>query len=303
MFCEKCGNKLLEGDRFCPACGNPVDTPDFNSDSSLMKDDLTAGMGYGYPEPEEQPPRKKKDEDWYGSQRTSGKPSHKKKRQEEEDEWEREERKEKITFIVLGVVIVALIVVIVAGILFLLKSDETKENKREPQLTEEQKDELLHKNQQEITPEPTQETTPEAIQETTLEPTQEVTPEPTQEVTPMPTQPITPPPQQPVTPTPTAVPQEVMEADYMIADSNTRYLTNSDLNALSEAQIRIARNEIYARHGRIFKSEDLAEYFASKSWYVPSVPADQFDNSCLNNIEVENLKFITNYEKAHNMNQ
>ena len=70
--------------------------------------------------------------------------------------------------------------------------------------------------------------------------------------------------------------------DYVIPDSSTRYLTNADLNGLSEWQIRIARNEIYARHGRIFKSDDLADYFASKSWYTPSVSADQFDNSYLN---------------------
>ena len=72
---------------------------------------------------------------------------------------------------------------------------------------------------------------------------------------------------------------------------------------LHPGQIRIARNEIYARHGRIFKSDDLADYFASKSWYTPSVSADQFDNSYLNSIEIENLKLITAYEKAHNLNQ
>ena len=89
----------------------------------------------------------------------------------------------------------------------------------------------------------------------------------------------------------------------MIPDSSTRYLTNTDLTGLSEWQIRIARNEIYARHGRIFKSDDLADYFASQSWYTPSVSADQFDNSYLNAIEIENLKLITAYEKAHNLNQ
>ena len=144
------------------------------------------------------------------------------------------------------------------------------------------------------TPEPTQEVVPtQEAEAATVAPTQQATPEPTPEV----------------------VVQEQNEAaasdagadtgsgDYVIPDSSTRYLTNADLNGLSEWQIRIARNEIYARHGRIFKSDDLADYFASKSWYTPSVSADQFDNSYLNSIEIENLKLITAYEKAHNLNQ
>ena len=146
------------------------------------------------------------------------------------------------------------------------------------------------------TPEPTQETSPAQEAETTAAPTQQVTPEPTQEA---------------------AVQEQHKEAevydaetasdtgnsDYVIPYSSTRYLTNTDLTGLSEWQMRIARNEIYARHGRIFKSDDLADYFASKSWYTPSVSADQFDNSYLNAIEIENLKLITAYEKAHNLNQ
>lgn len=45
------------------------------------------------------------------------------------------------------------------------------------------------------------------------------------------------------------------------------------------------------------------QYFEGKSWYTPSIPAEEFDNAYLNGIEIENLKFITDYEKAHNLNQ
>ena len=88
----------------------------------------------------------------------------------------------------------------------------------------------------------------------------------------------------------------------MIADSNTRYLTNADLSSLSEWEIRIARNEIFARHGRIFTSKDLAEYFNGKSWYNPTIPADQFSDSYLTTIEKENLETIMKYERTHGMN-
>ena len=41
----------------------------------------------------------------------------------------------------------------------------------------------------------------------------------------------------------------------------------SEVSGLSDWQLLIARNEIYARHGLGFKDESLREYFQSKSWY------------------------------------
>lgn len=31
MFCEKCGNKMNEGEKFCEKCGTPVSTPVVNT--------------------------------------------------------------------------------------------------------------------------------------------------------------------------------------------------------------------------------------------------------------------------------
>lgn len=39
------------------------------------------------------------------------------------------------------------------------------------------------------------------------------------------------------------------------------------LHGLDKAALRLRRNEIYARHGRAFESDDLRKYFESKSWY------------------------------------
>lgn len=54
---------------------------------------------------------------------------------------------------------------------------------------------------------------------------------------------------------------------YIISDSSIRELTDSDLSGLSKSKLRIARNEIYARHHRKFDSADLQIYFDKKSWY------------------------------------
>jgi len=72
-----------------------------------------------------------------------------------------------------------------------------------------------------------------------------------------------------------------------------RLLTDSDLQGISKSELRIMRNEIFARHGYIFKSDDLKEHFGNQSWYSPKY-ADV--NSMLTNIEQKNVRFILSYE-------
>ena len=79
---------------------------------------------------------------------------------------------------------------------------------------------------------------------------------------------------------------------YMIPDSNYRYLRYSDIAGLSTAELRIARNEIYARHGYIFNSKDLQNYFSSQAWYSPSPSY----NGSLSAVEKANVDFIKQYE-------
>ncbi|RGD66023.1 YARHG domain-containing protein [Lachnospiraceae bacterium OF09-6] len=95
--------------------------------------------------------------------------------------------------------------------------------------------------------------------------------------------------------------------DYIIPDSDSRYITDEDLTGLSDYEILLARNEIYARHGRIFVNEDLNSYFRSKSWYQPAVSGEDFTEeyaaSVFNEYERANIDTIVKYEQAHNINQ
>ena len=88
---------------------------------------------------------------------------------------------------------------------------------------------------------------------------------------------------------------------YILPDSAKKELNESDLDKLSEVDIRIARNELFARHGLIFKSEDLNLYFTNQAWYKGTVK-DQ-DSIRLNSIEQKNLDFIIRYEEEHGLNQ
>jgi hypothetical protein len=88
--------------------------------------------------------------------------------------------------------------------------------------------------------------------------------------------------------------------EYIIADSDKRLITENDLEYLTAEQIRYARNEIYARHGRLFDDPQLQAYFNSKQWYNGTISPDDFDDTdLLNDIEKQNRDFIVNYEKTH----
>lgn len=86
------------------------------------------------------------------------------------------------------------------------------------------------------------------------------------------------------------------DSEYILPYSDTESVTKADLEYLTKEQCRIARNEIYARHGRRFNDKKLQAYFDKQSWYFGSVEADEFDESVLNSVEKANAKFILKYE-------
>ena len=89
--------------------------------------------------------------------------------------------------------------------------------------------------------------------------------------------------------------------DVILWGISSRYIDESELYNYSAGQLRLIRNEIFALHGRIFRSQDLRDYFSQKSWYVPTYDPDNFDANMfdyLNDYEAANLKVILNYEAA-----
>lgn len=86
------------------------------------------------------------------------------------------------------------------------------------------------------------------------------------------------------------------EEEWIFPDSNTVLLTKSDLEALSAEECKIARNEIYARHGRKFNDAFLQSYFESCEWYQGTVEADSFNEQELNETELANRNLIAEYE-------
>ena len=81
-------------------------------------------------------------------------------------------------------------------------------------------------------------------------------------------------------------------SEYILPDSSDRYLSADDVKGLTKDQIKLAINEIYAKHGRIFTDSYYNNYFSSKSWYEGSVSADDFDESVLNEYEKANIDLL-----------
>lgn len=85
---------------------------------------------------------------------------------------------------------------------------------------------------------------------------------------------------------------------YIFANSSSAYLSKSDVSSLSNNNLNLALNEIYARRGRIFKDSALASYFSSKSWYTPKYTAEEFSkNVTFNSYEQANLQLLVDEQK------
>ena len=95
---------------------------------------------------------------------------------------------------------------------------------------------------------------------------------------------------------------EDMDREYVLPNSDSQYLTYTDLVGLSAEELRIARNELYARHGRKFRDTNLQEYFESRSWYQGTIEPDDFTDKIFNEYELANKALITSYEHELGVN-
>lgn len=83
--------------------------------------------------------------------------------------------------------------------------------------------------------------------------------------------------------------------DFIFYDSDSRYLETSEVASLSEDDIQMAINEIYARKGVNFENEPYASYFNSCEWYNPIYSQDEFDSSMFNEYEEANVNLLAFY--------
>ena len=77
-----------------------------------------------------------------------------------------------------------------------------------------------------------------------------------------------------------------------------KLISDTMLRGLSLHELRLLRNEIYARHGRIFKTMWLQQYFGGQEWYDPK---EDFKDEEISGPDKTNIETIVAYEnKLHN---
>ena len=79
---------------------------------------------------------------------------------------------------------------------------------------------------------------------------------------------------------------------YIFSSSSKKKLTDSQLKKLTKKRLGIARNEILARHGYVFKSSFYKSYFKNQKWYK----AGGYSSGKLNDTEWYNIKLIKKWE-------
>ncbi|HEV2599734.1 YARHG domain-containing protein [Sphingopyxis sp.] len=79
----------------------------------------------------------------------------------------------------------------------------------------------------------------------------------------------------------------------VIPDSSDRLLSTDELGNYSALELRIARNEIFARRGLRFKDPALQNHFSQFSWYRPTT-----DNVSLSPTEKANVALLKSAEDA-----
>ncbi|MBP9989340.1 MAG: YARHG domain-containing protein, partial [Ruminococcus sp.] len=85
--------------------------------------------------------------------------------------------------------------------------------------------------------------------------------------------------------------------DYDYLFPSDKYLLTTDfLDTKTSDEIYLIRNEIYARHGYIFKMQKFRDYFEQKAWYHGTEPSMEKVAAQFNSIENKNIAILVKYQ-------
>lgn len=94
----------------------------------------------------------------------------------------------------------------------------------------------------------------------------------------------------------TTAEEDSASALYLMPDSADRYLEVSDIEGYSRDEIQMIINEIYAKHGREFHTQENINYFSAQDWYEPVVgKSDEEIANEFNAYEKANVELLCKY--------
>lgn len=90
--------------------------------------------------------------------------------------------------------------------------------------------------------------------------------------------------------------EDSASALYLMPDSADRYLEVSDIEGYSRDEVQMIINEIYAKHGREFHTQENIDYFSAQDWYEPVVgKSDEEIANEFNAYEKVNVELLCKY--------
>ena len=94
----------------------------------------------------------------------------------------------------------------------------------------------------------------------------------------------------------TTAEEDSASALYLMPDSADRYLEVSDIEGYSRDEIQMIINEIYAKHGCEFHTQENIDYFSAQDWYEPVVgKSDEEIANEFNAYEKANVELLCKY--------
>ena len=91
---------------------------------------------------------------------------------------------------------------------------------------------------------------------------------------------------------PTKKPGDKKKGSYILDGSDTRIISRSEVEKLDDDELTLALNEIFARHGRRFKTPSIQAYFDKQEWYKGTIDPEDFDENVLSGVERANINTI-----------
>ncbi len=89
--------------------------------------------------------------------------------------------------------------------------------------------------------------------------------------------------------------KKLLKNDSPVTEPVIREITKDELSKKSKEELKIMKNEVYARYGMIFKKDkDMADYFSKQDWYKGE---EENTDKFLSQLEKDNIKLVVEAEK------
>lgn len=90
--------------------------------------------------------------------------------------------------------------------------------------------------------------------------------------------------------------------EYMILQGGQRVLEERELKCLTNQELYLIRNGLFAFQGRGFYESELSEYYSQFEWYIPTVEPRDFTWDMLNSYQQTNVVAIKRIEERRKGN-